>query len=107
MQFILVPNLREWINGTDDIPIDIRQIISEFQPLFPGGFDTSRFEDLLYPELWFSDTLDKDDRDLINVAIAQYNSLTYNSITELFTKDGILVLGAPLLGKEDPSNLSR
>ena len=40
-------------------------------------------------------------------AIAQHNNLSYNSTTELLTKDGILVMGEPLLGEENPSKLLR
>ena len=99
--------MREYFNRADDIPIDIKDIVAQYARFFPGGFDTSRFEDLPYPELWFVDTMDKNDRDLINSAIAVYNGFTYNPITELFMKNDALVLGNPILGKEETKNILR
>ena len=75
--------------------------------MFPGGFDISRLEDLLYPELWFIDNMTKKNRDLVNNVVADYNGLSYNSITEFFMKDSKIVLGEPISGQEDSNNLNR
>ena len=48
MQFILTPDVREYLTGADDIPIDIHEIIAQWSSLMPS-LDTSLLEDLLYP----------------------------------------------------------
>ncbi len=72
IKFILHPDLREYLGDTDDVPISIRTLVKEYAPLFPKGLDYSLFEDLVYPELWFVNSLKlKASRDLVYKEIAK------------------------------------
>lgn len=51
--------------------------------------------------------MDKDDRDLLYTAIGEFNGFSYNITSELFTKNGSLVIGEPLFGVEETKNVCR
>ena len=81
------------MGNADDIPVDIRTVVQQYSSLFPTGLDHSLFEDLLYPELWFVNSLTlKSARDAVYQVIAKANSLTYDTNSEGFYTSRTLVM---------------
>jgi hypothetical protein len=109
LKFVLHPDLREYLGEADETPVDIRSVLNEYSPLFPMGLDYSLLQDLIYPELWFVNSLKfKTTRDEVYGAIAQSNGWTYNASSELFFHpDGSAILGYPIDAEESPSSLQR
>ena len=71
--------------------------------------DYSLFEDLVYPELWFVNSLKlKASRDLVYEAIAKSAGFTYNSDQEVFQNDhGCTIMSPTVNGRWEFSSPKR
>ena len=98
-EFILSPDLSNVLVDSDDVPIDIRSLIAEFAPQFTNGLDSLAFEQLIFPELWFLNNLDKTSKDALYTAIAAFNGFEYDSASEMiYSETGAPLMGFPLVG---------
>ena len=62
IKFVLMPKMREGLNTSNDIPVDIEEIVAEYSSLFQN-FDTSELDKYSDPKHYFIEDLDEDIRD--------------------------------------------
>lgn len=64
INFVLMPKLREHMHTSNDIPINIEEVVDQFSNVFPK-FDTSELENYKDPKHWFVEDLNKELRDMV------------------------------------------
>mmetsp|Transcript_39405 Transcript_39405/g.38955 ORF Transcript_39405/g.38955 Transcript_39405/m.38955 type:complete len:239 (+) Transcript_39405:20-736(+) len=64
IRVVVLPCLREFLNCTHDVPVNIDDVISEYKDFFPN-FDTSAFDEFEDRLHYFLEDLDEDKREYI------------------------------------------
>ena len=91
IRFVLLPLLREFLNWTHDIPVNIDEVINQYKQIF-DHFDTSaldNYEDRLH---YFIEDLDQDTRQEITEKLEEkeddpLKSNAFDIIIEMFKKN--------------------
>lgn len=63
IKFVLMPKMREGLNTSNDIPVDIEEVCAEYSSMFPN-FDTSELDSYPDPKHYFIEDLNEPVREM-------------------------------------------